>query len=529
MENRSPLRRHPVACVGVVLGLLQLWIVLQSTHTLVIWPDSLSFLHPTLAWLERGTFTHASGRGFLYPLFLRGVLAISIHPRAIVIAQLLLVVLTYAALAVAVWVLSRRDAARSTAACWTHAMIATLWLATFTLYAPGIGLAHTVMAETLFSFVLSLVLLGFIVCVAPDIPARVRSIALPLTLFASVALPIVKQPGGPLLILVPIALVVGAQRGARLKTAGWIAVSLAVAGLTLMTPEIRLQNRYDKYMSRVFGPKSMFCNSADLVVNDLAAQSQDPFSLAVADRLKPMLTPEARLAATQVGWRLNGFNGDVCTHGDTGVFIRTHFAQDMNGETRFYVRTYLAALARDPLYLVRRLTRQLGALKPFMDTEIIAGYSMSADVRTLEGSRARFRLLDTWFVSLRGDFDGIVRPLPSDWPFVLSFYQRMTAWWWLVSAVAGCIALGSLRVSAISRRLSLTFVSLLLFGAGMCGLVATVHQLDGRYVSMQVPVFVLIGYSGTLVIVDAARWLGRTSGILAQHAHAASTITSVPE
>lgn len=93
----------PVACICLLMACLQCYVLLYPDPLLMVEPDSIGYLGPAVDAIERGNFSHWYGRGFVFPLFLWGVLSISPEPFAVVLAQRLLVMLTYLCLSGIVW------------------------------------------------------------------------------------------------------------------------------------------------------------------------------------------------------------------------------------------------------------------------------------------------------------------------------------------------------------------------------------------------------------------------------------------
>ena len=80
----------------------------------------------------------------------------------------------------------------------------TFWLLTFVLYPPVIGLGQSLMPEVLFSFALTLVLVGLVAVSVTSVPAAIRTAASWLTPLLSVALALVKPHWMLGAVVVPI-------------------------------------------------------------------------------------------------------------------------------------------------------------------------------------------------------------------------------------------------------------------------------------------------------------------------------------
>ena len=75
----------------------------------------------------------------------------------------------------------------------------------------------------------------------------------------------------------------------------------------------------------MFGPRSLFCNSTDLIHGYLAPQTSDSLAQQVDQTLAPLLTPESRAQARVLDWNLLDFDGNRCTWGPAAAMIHRHF------------------------------------------------------------------------------------------------------------------------------------------------------------------------------------------------------------
>lgn len=493
--------------VSAALGLVQLWILFSPDPKLIIWPDSIGYLGPAADALELGYFSHWYGRGFGYSAWLWTWLRLTPEPWIIIVVQRFSVVATFLCLASSIVVLSRQVTLRRPDSRGIVTACAGFWLLTYVLHQPTAGLAHAVMPETLFGLVLAAVLGGAVTLTLPNLPERWALAMTGLTVLASSALPLVKPHWLLAACVLPLALLFMAPKGRR-----WLLACGALAGVVLSVLvfgviELRLQERYDPYTSRVFGPRTLFCNSSDLIYEYLSDHAADPLSLQVKEALGRILTPEARNAAS--AWSLLGFDGDACMYGEAAHVVTRHFGQQASPEAAFYLTTYMQALVKHPTYLPVRLARQFSALASRPFSGVAGDYFVSADDRVLAAHRDLRRLFQRWLEQHQALFSGVVE-LP-------------TRRWLLVSRVffaSAGLLLSALTLVAVlltvvtwqrppDRTVAMTFRGVLMCALATNVLIATSHTFDPRYLVMQTPMFSLLGFAATLIAVGGLLERGR--------------------
>lgn len=177
--------------------------------------------------------------------------------------------------------------------------------------------------------------------------------------------------------------------------------------LLMVVPEWVPQSRYDPVTSRTFGPRSLFCNSADLIDRYCARHPAAALSAPVRAALSPVLTPQARTAATDCA--LLGFDGDACTYEDAGRVVAARFEGQPAAESRFYLTTYFRAVTDHPSYVVFRLARHAAAFaaKPF--NAVTSEYFLRADPTVLQSAAQSRPLLQRWFEVRPELFTGLVQ------------------------------------------------------------------------------------------------------------------------
>jgi hypothetical protein len=508
-----------VVILLVLIGLLvvEVFFVCFPEPILLIWPDSIGYLGPAADAIESGRLTNwnsASG-GFVYPLIVWGMLLIAPEPWPIVFIQRLVVIATFAALAAAFWWLWRAASDRAPLHSFVGAGLMTFWLLTFVLYPPVIGLGQSLMPEVLFSFALTLVLVGLVAVSVTSVPAAIRTAASWLTPFLSVALVFVKPHWMLGAVVVPILMPWLAPRQQRRMMVTRVAISLGLALALIVVPEGMWQEAENARFNRVFGPRSLFCNSADLIHGYLAPQTSDPLAQQVDQTLAPLLTPESRAQARVVDWNLLDFDGNRCTWGPAAEMVHRHFDGRLGAEVAYYLGTYLKAAIAEPIYVPRRLWRQLGAVasKPFNNVQAMV-FLTSRYFPVLEENRDKRPLFARWHDRYGPQLSRIIELPTRDWLLPLRAFFALAG----IIMSAGClvglgwITIGRLRQRRDPSETDRAFIGILACALALNTLIALVHTFDvPRYAAMQTPMFSLLGYAASVTLYTALMLRGKAT------------------
>lgn len=505
---RKKVAKDPVLSICLLLAAVQGWMLAYPDPKLLIWPDSIGYLGPAVDAIERGFFSHWYGRGFLYPLFLLGLLSVSPDPLLIVYVQRALVFLTYLGLAASVWLLARHAARQRLASPKALAALSGLWLSIYVFYPPALFLAHAVMAETLFSLLLVLVLLALVLAALPETSVRLRNVAVITASAASVASTVVKPHGLLAAYVLPLLLLWLAPCRERRRTGAMIAVALLLSFMAFSLPEKWLQERYDLYTSKVFGPKTLFCNSADLIYDHFAQQEGDAFTATVRASLARILTPEARAAAMVSGWHSQGFDGDKCVYGDTAVIISKRFARDADAEKSYFIDTYIAAILQRPGYIFHRLSNQMVSLAQHPFDGVAATYSVAH--HTVQESKLLRKLYGYWLENHKQDLIGFIDTPFEGWEKELKALFFLAGTFLVVAVLVFVLLLviNVVRGNPVGQvqRLAL---AMLVICAAINLLIGAVSTFDvSRFASMQAPLFVLLGLACSLAVAHMQTAIG---------------------
>jgi hypothetical protein len=510
-DRRRRRSWDPVAAAAAAGAVLLVYQLLGTETKVIVWPDSINQLGPAVDALDRGTLTYwPNSGGFLYPLLLWRALAISPEPWTIVAVQRFLLVVTYYFLAAASWSVIHHTRYERSWPAWVDAAVCGAWLASFVLYLPVIGLAHAVMPETLFGTAIAMLLFTITCLTIRPLEARSGLLVAAVMLLLNVAATIVKPHWLPAAVASSVALILLANRGQRRRLLGGLTLGLALASVCLMWPESRWERQDATGFTRVFGPRTLFCNSADLMHDYLASRGDD-LSTQVREDLQQMLTPAARQQAAAEGWGMMGFNGDACTHGDAARRIAAQHAGQPGAEAGYYLGSYFSALASNPAYPIARLVRQLAALavKPFMATQ--GGYFLLVQPDALIESRQVRPLFDTWITRYPHLFAGEIAPPMRAWMLPLRvFFAVMGLLLTTATLLAAVVVIARLWRSRPLRPIERAFVVVASATLAINALIAVAHLFEPRYVVMQTPLFAYLGLLATMVVlVEADEWRRR--------------------
>jgi hypothetical protein len=137
-----------------------------------------------------------------------------------------------------------------------------------------------------------------------------------------------------------------------------LGLALGAAALTILPDRIVAQ-RYSPREHALFGPRTAFCNHAHLIAATLARRpdlmlQEDP---QFERRLRAML--DGLVAGHKSGWKLLGYNGDLCTYSRELTALLDQRFPDFRDEGRFLLSSLAKAALSDPLPYARKVLFQL--------------------------------------------------------------------------------------------------------------------------------------------------------------------------
>ncbi len=484
MSWLKQLEKHFFTSVGGLVCLAAIVNVVFSTGGPIVWPDSIGYLRPAADHLDGLAFSHWNGRGFLYPAILAALLSIANSLNSLVAAQkvlqcvaLLLVFLSIRRIQGAVPELVPRAISISISLGFAY-----LYLV-YAFNGAAIGLIFVVMPEVCFSTLLAL-LIYLVVRHATGEGRHVLTLVLLITLI-SAAIPLVKPHFMLAALAVPAVAVCLAQAGLR-RRAFCGAILGALASVPFHAIELTLQYTHDSRVSTVFGPRTLFCNNADLISRYLSSRVTSGIDEAVIGDL---------LGTAQAGpdaWVVNGFDGDRCMYGSAGWKVGRHFQASYRDEARYYVRTYINAALASPQMVGQRVWRQLEYLR----RNVLFDH---ADLRVDCGPLDSSRLLNSLFDRL-ADQCARVSGVTMRFQHVDPIQARRAFFYFVPLALLVSIIRWLRRTAsnASVRAFAMLFAA---FGA-INLLIAAAHSFDvWRYIVMQAPLMTCLLAAAIAVLI----------------------------
>jgi hypothetical protein len=294
--------------------------------------------------------------------------------------------------------------------------------------------------------------------------------------------------------------------------AGALLMPLAVAVL-LVLPDRLLAERHGGRDHALFGPRAAFCNHVQLMLGTLGRRphltlQDDP---AFERELKARLS--ALLASHTGGWRLLGFNGDLCTFDDQLSILLDRRFPEAGDQRRFLLGSVLRSALADPWPYVRKVAQQMahGFLTAFGRFAVhgrpgLDVYRAAAEAYRLPaGFTAGIRLApETGPLGAKARLDGTLGGRAVQALLAVVFHVATAL---LVGAVIAAMALPATRwrrwdEEARQRYLALIGVPLVAILAHH-GLIAMVHTFDVWRYGFNM-FFVNVYLMGAMALV----WLG---------------------
>ena len=513
-------RARGLQALAVAAALATVAIYYRDGIRLLVWPDSSSYLVQALTLAGAEPYARPGDRGVGYPLLLVLALATPAPGLAIVIGQLFIAIAALAGGAVflirVVWprVADGRQAGPVVASgVGAGAALAGMYGALHVLIA-------SVLTEVVFAGLALLAVLAIAWLVMPGRVVRRPWVdALGVALVG--ALPALIKPhwqlAAPLIAVVAAGWLIvrsGAGAGRVALGAGALAMTLAATAL-VMLPDRLLGQRYSPREQALFGPRTLFCNHVHLMVGSLnrkpglSLQDDPGFERELRGQL------EAFVGRHTTGWRLLGFNGDLCAYdapfsalldrrfsdareqgallqgalmrialADPWPYVRKVMAQMAHGLTSGFQR--FAVQGRPELTAYHRMAARLGVYPGFAWGVTVAGeHGPLGDKARLDGTlwgRVVHGLLGAVFQAATGIY-------------VLLLAGSLVAPWWRWR-----------HWSSETRQAFLAFVGLpMAIVLAHHGLIALVHTFDVWRYAFNV-YFVSVFWLGAAAMFWAADW-----------------------
>jgi hypothetical protein len=344
-----------------------LWIYYSHGLSIQIWPDSFSYLTQAQGIAGLAPYARPSDRNAGYPALVALALLTPRPAFTLVLLQALIAIGGLFAVhrTLTRGVLPRCGIAPARHQAWKLSIQAATALAG--LYSGLHVHVAAVLTETLFAGAALLAVLATIWLVRPDRVSRWPWVEAPVVA-AIGAVPLLVKPHW-LLAAAGLAMLSGVWlwratvRPAAPVVAKLLQLVLALglaAGAAFLTilPDRLLAQRYSPRDHALFGPRTAFCNHAHLIMATLARRP----SLALQDdpvferRLRSQV--DALVASHTKGWRLLGFNGDLCAYSSAFSALIDERYPDARDGGRFLIGALARAALSDPLPYMRMVLVQ---------------------------------------------------------------------------------------------------------------------------------------------------------------------------
>jgi hypothetical protein len=513
-----------VAAAALVLALC-----LYYSHglSIQIWPDSFGYLTQARGIAGFVPYARPGDRSVGYPALVALALLTPRPALAIVATQALLaiggLIAVYRTLTRSI--LPRSGLVPSDRGVWASALLAGTGLAA--LYSALHVQVAALLTEILFAVLALTAVLAVIWLVRPDRTSR-RPWLEAVAVAAVAAVPLLVKPhwliaaAGLVLVsgvwLWHTTMRSGAPLVVRLLHLGVALVIVAGAVELTTLPDRLLAARYNPRDQALFGPRTVFCNHAHLIRATLqrrpglVLQDEPLFERRLRERLDDVV------ARYRSGWRLLGYNGDLCTYNAELSRLLDERFPDFRDEGRFLLGAVAKAALADPLPYARKVVVQsvFGFLTAFDRFAIRARTGIEPSDRS---SIAKYPP-PSFFAGVQdaavvGPFDG-AEMLKETWPGLI--VQAVLAVIFFAAELA--LVLGVLAAlvlpwwcwwtwSSDTRRTFLVFVALpfgVLFAHHL--LIALAHTFDVWRYGFNM-FFVNLLFMGASVLFWAGEWRRR--------------------
>jgi hypothetical protein len=406
-SERVALMASLGSVVLVHIAFLLLWFA--RPHYINISPDSWGYLEPALSASSGGPFTQTNARGLGYPIFLYGILSIFHSIHAIVHAQVALY-LGISALLFLCW----REVTKSNINknYILQKVLLAIMLFSFIFSSLFQDFIYFIQTEIFYAFMVLLCVYLLLLVFFNNFSPMVFSLIFLAASFFTVFNYFVKPHWGGAMVFILGLLIVRLFTARSVPVAVRIALPVVSCGLILfglVLPQQRLSETYSKLASTE-GPKTLFCNNADLVVRYMESPDYkiDPKDVLLAKSVKGLLDRVVTEGASG-GWRRLGFDGDKCMYSDDlSISVRNHFEHDPSRIERFYLSHFMGGVLNDPLKYASRVIKQI--LKASVAPMKRIGDTAKISDETIYEILGRYREIDELFLNdepLSGDIESV--------------------------------------------------------------------------------------------------------------------------
>jgi hypothetical protein len=503
---------------------------LTRPQVLIVSPDAPGYLTPSMTALSGDGFGHASGRGFVYPLLVYVSILGSGNLSGIISIQVVLYWLMLVMLVLPIWIRidpkppahvpekacpgpdpgwkpvfrkghsslnesrAHPDSTESGCARDPHSTDSTVLATSLSLalavtylsYSPIAIAARSLGPELLYGF-LAIASSVALICAFME---RERAgalfvAAMGTSLFLSTANILVKPQWifGAVFVLFAWLTVLAISR-MRLRSKVALVVSMTVMIIAaLALPERYLIEKYDRW-GTLFGPKTFFCNHADIVVR--AAQNKPELWAHLPPDFVQRTLDSLNAAVTEPdGWRILGFNGDRCMYGASfSTLVGSFHGNDVGAMRTFYAGMFIKSVLAEPALYLRKVAVQMwfASKRVFSDIGLVIHATDETGRELMDRYKDRAGL---FAVPMNGSVHGFMaQHSPQMEQFVARPLLRLLSWSALLVIGAALLCCRLVRSMGLPVGATPVFAIVILTGAwvGQALTVALSHSFDvGRY------------------------------------------------
>lgn len=468
--------------IAITAQALSEWFVVPAAAFFV--PDSWGYLHPALSAFAGGPFAISSGRSIGYPGFVLAILMCFGSIPAVVYVQAILCLVT-AGLVAAIPLATTIGIRMTPAASCLRAYLGAGLLLLFFHYGPMAYSVHAMIPEMLYTTVSAITLLLLIIVFRISAPLWVL-VGCGLGLYLTIANFYVKPSWGIAMLfsgglfalrILFTRKVVPAVRAGVLTVSGLLVLN------TLIVNNDRLSNAYDGYSYKIFGPLTLLCHHAPLIIRSIDRRLLDDHAndRMLLDSIKNDLVTIVNLGQGPDHYTILGYDPNRCLYGNIVTIFSEVSSNDPDRIGQLMIRifwrsvlddpfSYLAKVAKHALVALYRPLVEINAVVRFDDKSVPSASAMDFAVVTgLFVDHARFvgtaaaplasdfglAVLDglnntLWIMMLLG---GVLLVLDLAWPYAgLKPVIRR----WTPAVLASGLLIGAVLVVAISSTVDVT-------------------------------------------------------------------------
>ena len=440
--------------------------------------DSGGYLHPALSALAGGNFELSGSRSFLYPGFLLVVLSLFKSIPALISVQAVMCLITAVSLAALPW-MATIGIKLTPSIRILRSYLSAASLILFFHYGPIAYSTQALMPEMLYTMLSVLVLLLSILLLRMTVPIWIL-IGCGIGLYLTAATFYVRPSWGVAMVASGLLFM------ARVMLSGQISVIGKIAGLTipgvlvvttLVMTNHTLSEKYERYDYKVFGPITLLCHQAPMVIRSLDRQltMDQTDHKALLKTLRDDLSEIVNQGPGHDNYNILGYDPNMCLYGPIRPPIDQAFQSDPDQISHFLMHIVWQAVLDEPISYLTKVTHHLLATlrQPLVNIGTRFSFDNGSVVTSAESDlfKDRFQFVGTaaaplssefGFALLRGLSDhfgsmmilaGLVLIIESVW-----FWPgwRMLLHRWSPALIASGLLIGAILTMALSSTADVT-------------------------------------------------------------------------